>query len=258
MKVKYPWVRQFVNSPYLDIFGALLILIISISRDFQGTMYLKGEILYSIPMNEIGEQMSQGAFPLGFLSIFAAMFSMLSTRFIGKQQNFGNVIGIFTTIVAGILDYLFGNASAIITYPLTFIIMNFAAFNWSKGEKIRKIDLKYYLINFIGLLVAFGLVYFGAYLFGGRTDSIFLNTVALTFGLSIGGNLCSALKYEETWLSWMIYNIVQLTKAILQLNFANVAKYIFYMANATVTLVDWKYNGDKFLDQSIEVSGAKA
>ena len=42
----------------------------------------------------------------------------------------------------------------------------------------------------------------------------------------------------------MIYNVVQLTKNLIQLNIANVAKYIFYMINATVTLFDWKFNGD--------------
>ncbi|GLR16125.1 nicotinamide mononucleotide transporter family protein [Portibacter lacus] len=229
----------------MDIFGAGLILVISIIKNFHGTMYQGGEIIFNVPMSEIVSKMGNGAFPLGFVSIISAMFSMLSTRFIGKQNNTGNIIGVFTTITAGTIDYLFGNASAIITYPLTFIIMNFAVFNWAKGEKIRKLDWRYYTIMAIGIALGYGLVYLGAYLFGGKTDALFLNTVAITFGLSIGANISSALKYEETWLSWMIYNVVQLVKNFLQLNFANVAKYIFYMVNAIFTLVDWKFNGDK-------------
>jgi nicotinamide mononucleotide transporter len=206
---------------------------------------MDGEIIFGVALGDISSKMSEGAFPLGFVSIASAMFSMLSTRFIGKQSNVGNIIGVFTTITAGTIDYLFGNASAIITYPLTFLIMNFAVFNWAKGEKLRKIDWKYYLIMSIGIALGFALVYFGAYLFGGRTDILFLNTVAITFGISIGANICSALKYEETWLSWMVYNVVQFTKNLIQYNYANVAKYTFYMINAIVTLFDWKFNGDK-------------
>lgn len=245
MNLKYPWARKFVRSNYLDVFGASLILVISILKNFHGTMYQGGEIIFGVALGDISSKMSEGAFPLGFVSIISAMFSMLSTRFIGKQSNAGNIIGVFTTITAGSIDYLFGNASAIITYPLTFVIMNFAVFNWAKGEKIRKIDWKYYAIMSIGIGLGFALVYLGAFLFGGRTATLFLNTVAITFGISIGANICSALKYEETWLSWMVYNVVQFAKSLIQFNYANVAKYTFYMINAIVTLFDWKFNGEK-------------
>lgn len=254
MSTTMPWARKIVTSPYLDIMGAVLILAVSLMRNFHNTIYEQGRIVFDVPISEIGSRIAEGAFPLGFVSIIAAIFSVLSTRFIGKQKNLGNVIGVFTTITSGSIDYLFGNGSAIITYPLTFIIMNFAVFNWAKGEKIRKIDLRYYVINFSGIAIAFVMVYLGAYLFGGRTDHLFLGTVAITFGLSLGANFSSALKYEETWLSWMIYNLVQLTKALLQRNFANVAKYIFYMLNATVTLFDWKFNGDIQLSKTKEMA----
>lgn len=245
MNLRFPLVRKFVTSSYLDVFGAGLILVISIIRSFHTTMYKGGEILFSVPLNQFSTEISEGAFPLGIVSIISAMFSMLSTRFIGKQSNIGNIIGVFTTITAGTIDYLFGNGSAIITYPLTFIIMNFAVFNWAKGEKIRKIDWRYYAIMAIGIALGFLLVHLGAYLFGGKSDSIFLSSVAITFGISIGANICSALKYEETWLSWMIYNVVQVIKNYKQQNWANIAKYIFYMINATITLMDWKFNGDR-------------
>ena len=169
----------------------------------------------------------------------------MSTRLIGKQNNWGNIIGVITTITSGTIDYLFGNHSAVITYPVTFAIANFSVFNWAKGVDIRKRDFYYYLIMAGGIQVGFCLVYLGAYLFGGITDHAFLITVSLIFGLSLGANFCTALKYEETWLSWMIYNILQLIKNIRQLNFANVAKYIFYLFNAIITLFDWKLNGDR-------------
>ncbi len=245
MSLRFPLVRKFVKSAYLDLFGAGLIVTVSVLRGFHKTIYKNGEIVFDIPLDELLSEMSNGGFPLGLISILSATFSMLSTRFIGKQSNTGNIIGVVTTITAGTLDYMFGNASAIITYPLTFIIMNFAVFNWARGEKIRKVDWKYFAIMGAGIAVGFFLVYLGAHLFGGRTEIFFLNTVAITFGISIGANIASALKYEETWLSWMVYNVVQFTKNLIQGNYANVAKYIFYMLNALVTFADWKFNGDQ-------------
>ena len=117
--------------------------------------------------------MRQGAFPLGIFSMIGAIFSVLATRLIGKQNNWGNFIGILTTISSGTIDYLFGNHSAVITYPMTFVLHNIAFSKWKKGEKVRDRDLQYYLINAGGIVVGFALVYLGAYLFGGRTDPTF-------------------------------------------------------------------------------------
>lgn len=240
-----PILRQLVQSKYLDLFGALLIFGVCYHRNFHQTIFFQGEIQFGIAFKELWTFVQQGAFPLGIFSTAGAVFSLLSTRLVGKQNNWGNFIGILTTINSGVIDFLFGNASAIITYPLTFFIVTFAFTKWQKGELIRKRDTNYYLIIIAGLIIGFALVYLGAYLFGGRTDPTFLIIVSLTFGLSLGANFCNALKYEETWLSWIIYNIVQLTKNTMQMNIANIVKYIFYLFNAFITLFDWKLNGDK-------------
>ena len=242
--VAQPLLRKLVQSTSLDLFGAILIFGVCYYRNFHGTIFYQGEIQFGIPFQELWGYITKGAYPLGVLSTIGAIFSLLSTRLVGKQNNVGNYIGVATTINSGTNDYLFGNASAIITYPLTFFITTFAVANWHKGEKIRKRDGRYYLIIIAGLVIGFMLVYLGAYLFGGRTDHAFLSVVSLTFGLSLGANFCNALKYEETWLSWIVYNVVQLTKAVMQINIANVVKYIFYLFNAFITLFDWKLNGD--------------
>lgn len=236
--------RAIVQSKYMDLFGAALVLSISIYNQFHLTYYFHGEIKYSVPFSEQLSLIKQGAFPLGILSTIGAIFSLLSTRFVGKQNNLGNIIGIFTTVNSGTIDYFLGNHSAIITYPLTFIITYFAFVKWNKGEKIRKIDLYYYLINTVGLALGYLLVFVGTEIFGGRDDLLFTNILSISFGLSLGANLSSALKYETTFLSWTLYNMVQLMKAFLQLNVANIAKYIFYMINATITLGDWIWNRD--------------
>ena len=199
---------------------------------------------YGVAITDLWSFVLKGAFPLGILSTIGAIFSMMATRFTGKQKNTGNVIGAVTTVNSGALDYMFGNGSAVITYPLTFIIFTFAIKRWAGGEKIKKIDFRYFLILIISLLIGFLLVYLGAYLFGGRTEGYFLFIVSLTFGISLGANVCNALKYEQTWLSWIVYNIVQLTKNSITGNLANVVKYVFYLFNAIITQIDWKMNGD--------------
>ncbi len=44
---------------------------------------------------------------------------------------------------------------------------------------------------------------------------------------------------EGQWGFWLIYNFVQLTKAGIQGNFANIGKYIFYILNAIGALFVW-------------------
>ena len=243
-KIPQPLLRRLVHSQYMDLFGVFLVFLVCYFRNFHLTIFYQGQIQFGIPFNELGTYFLKGAFPLGILSTVGAMFSLLSTRLIGKQSNWGNLVGMITTVNSGVIDFLFGNHSAIITYPLTFFITTFALVKWQKGEKIRKRDRFYYLIIGSGLVLGFALVYLGAYLFAGRTDHLFLSVVSITFGLSLGANFCTAFKYQETWLSWTIYNIVQLIKNSLIFNIANVVKYIFYLFNAGITFFDWKLNGD--------------
>ena len=243
--VKFPLIRFLVLSKHLDIAGALVVFLTSVARNFQGTVFYKGRVEFGVPMDELLPMIQNGAYPLGIMAIIGAVFSMLSTRLVGKQNNWGNGIGIATTVNSGANDYLFGNHSALLTYPITFIVTSFATYNWYKGERIRKKDARYYLIILTTLLVAYIFVYIGFNLFGGLDSTLFFHTVAISFGLSLGANVCSSLKYEETWLSWAIYNAVQLVKNLIQMNIANVAKYIFYLVNAVITLIDWKWNGDR-------------
>ena len=233
-----------VHSSYLDVLGALIVLGVCIDRSFHETIFFQGEIQFGIPISELWSYMMRGAFPLGILSTIGAIFSMLATRFTGKQKNTGNVLGAVTTVNSGAIDFMFGNGSAVITYPLTFLIFTFAIKRWAGGEKIKKIDTRYFIVLVISMFIGFALVYLGAYLFGGRTEGYFLVIVSVTFGVSLGANICNALKYEQTWLSWIVYNIVQLTKNTIIGNTANVVKYIFYLFNAVITQFDWKLNGD--------------
>jgi len=245
MTLKYPVIRGIVTSPYMDVFAALLILTISLIKKFQYTFYFGGEVHFLTNVDEVQSAIFDGAYPLGIMSIIGAVFSMLSTRLVGKQKNSGNLIGIATTINSGVNDYLFRNPSALLTYPITFIVHSIASYKWAKGQKIKKIDKYYYYIVAIAMMVAFSLVFLGFYLFGEIEENItFISIIAISFGLSLGATVSNIFKYQETWLNWTIYNTFQLIKNAMQLNLPNVVKYVFYLFNGTITWIDWKFNGD--------------
>lgn len=242
--------RSIVHSKYIDIVGVILVLSICIYNGFLETVYYQGGIQFGVPLSNFTEYISKGAFPIGFLSTIGAIVSLLAARMIVKQQNLGNLIGVFTTINSGIIDYLFGNHSAIITYPLTFIIAIIATKKWHYGERIKKADATYFLLIIAAFIVSYSLVWFGFYLFGTTIkNEFFKHTVAIIFGISLVGNISTAFKYEQTFLTWSFYNIAQILKNVIQGNLANVIKHLFYLVNAILTFFDWKLNGDLKLEK---------
>lgn len=229
----------------MDFLGVFLVLGICIYRRFHETYFLNGEIIFGIEISDFFLTISEGAFPIGLLSTLGAVISLLAARLIVKQKNLGNYIGIFTAVNSGVIDFLFGNRSAIITYPLTFIIAILAAKKWSEGEKIKKADTKYYLLIVSAFIVSYTLVYLGFYLFGTSIENpIFKHSVAIIFGISLIGNISTVFKYEQTFLTWTFYNILQIVKNGIQGNLANVVKYVYYLVNAGLTYFDWSINGD--------------
>ncbi|MCC0092063.1 hypothetical protein CO197_03320 [Streptococcus mitis] len=180
--------------------------------------------------------------PFGFISVTNVGISMLSTRFTGKLSKWGNYFGIVNTILSGTIDYILGNKAAIITYPVTFLIYTFAIKKWEASQEGRpnqmsqkQLKLAAIIISIIAFLFAFVTNYIG---YGGKMNLLaYVTTIA--FALSLIANAFNALKLTTQWGFWLIYNFVQLTKAGIQGNFANIGKYIFYILNAIGALFVW-------------------
>ncbi|HEU2183899.1 TPA: nicotinamide mononucleotide transporter [Streptococcus pneumoniae] len=180
--------------------------------------------------------------PFGLISVTNVGISMLSTRFTGKLSKWGNYFGIVNTILSGAIDYILGNKAAIITYPVTFLIYTFAIKKWEASQEGRpnqmsqkQIKLAAIIISIIAFLFAFVTNYIG---YGGKMNLLaYVTTIA--FALSLIANALNALKLTTQWGFWLIYNFVQLTKAGIQGNFANIGKYIFYILNAIGALFVW-------------------
>ncbi|HEU6627758.1 TPA: nicotinamide mononucleotide transporter [Streptococcus pneumoniae] len=180
--------------------------------------------------------------PFGLISVTNVGISMLSTRFTGKLSKWGNYFGIVNTILSGAIDYILGNKAAIITYPVTFLIYTFAIKKWKASQEGRpnqisqkQVKLAVIIISIIAFLFAFVTNYIG---YGGKMNLLaYVTTIA--FALSLIANALNALKLTTQWGFWLIYNFVQLTKAGIQGNFANIGKYIFYILNAIGALFVW-------------------
>ncbi|HHV8245657.1 TPA: nicotinamide mononucleotide transporter [Streptococcus pneumoniae] len=180
--------------------------------------------------------------PFGLISVTNVGISMLSTRFTGKLSKWGNYFGIVNTILSGAIDYILGNKAAIITYPVTFLIYTFAIKKWKASQEDRpnqmsqkQVKLAAIIISIIAFLFAFVTNYIG---YGGKMNLLaYVTTIA--FALSLIANALNALKLTTQWGFWLIYNFVQLTKAGIQGNFANIGKYIFYILNAIGALFVW-------------------
>ncbi|OCQ87591.1 hypothetical protein A4258_09675 [Streptococcus pneumoniae] len=180
--------------------------------------------------------------PFGLISVTNVGISMLSTRFTGKLSKWGNYFGIVNTILSGAIDYILGNKAAIITYPVTFLIYTFAIKKWKASQEGRpnqisqkQVKLAVIIISIIAFLFAFVTNYIG---YEGKMNLLaYVTTIA--FALSLIANALNALKLTTQWGFWLIYNFVQLTKAGIQGNFANISKYIFYILNAIGALFVW-------------------
>lgn len=227
------YLKKFATSIYFDILGVILVVGIAIASGYLGTRLDKfvdwGPITPYIP--------------LGLISVINVGISMLSTRFTGKLKKSGNYLGIINTILSGAIDFILGNKAAIITYPVTFIIYTIAIKKWNESHDGLPNTMSKPRKQLIGLVTTFVAIIFSATVnfigFGGQVTWLsWLTTIVFAF--SLVANTFNALKIDTQWSFWFVYDIIQLFKAFVQGNFANVGKYIFYIANALGALFIWK------------------
>lgn len=62
----------------------------------------------------------------------------------------------------------------------------------------------------------------------------------LVFALSLTANILNAMKLSLQNNYWLVYNVVQLLKSVVMLNFANAGKYIYYIISMIAAYVYWR------------------
>lgn len=224
--------KLFATSKWFDLLGVALVVGIAIASG-----YLNSRLDKFVDWGPW-----TALVPFGLISVTNVGISMLSTRFTGKLSKWGNYLGIVNTVLSGVIDYILGNKAAIITYPVTFLIYTLAIKKWEasqegKPNQMSQKQLKVVatILTIVAFVFAFATNYIG---YGGNMNPLaYITTIA--FGLSLVANALNALKLSTQWSFWLIYNLVQLVKAGIQGNFANVGKYIFYIVNSLGALFVW-------------------
>ena len=225
-------IKAVTNSQYLDIIGLVIVLVGSITLG-----YHKAEI-------PIHFKNTTYTFPLGIFSIVNVGFSMISTRLVTKKNNIGNFIGTLNTALSGAIDYLLGNAAAILTYPISFV-GNYVAFRfWKRKRVLNSIDGIFYRNLLIGMVLSLILNYLGFTYFSDKPiDWKLFFAIAIPAGISFGGTFNNSRMYPDNWFMWQLYNLSKIVQSVMILNIANTIKYVFYFFNAIIGYITW--NDDK-------------
>ncbi|WP_396198020.1 nicotinamide mononucleotide transporter family protein [Flavobacterium sp.] len=225
-------IKKITNSTYLDFIGLAIVLAASLTLGYHNT-----EIDFTF-------QGTKYVFFLGYVSIVNTGFSMIGNRLVTKKNNFGNLITTCNTFLSGSIDYLLGNAGAILTYPVSFI-GNYLVFKaWKKSQILRSIDFIFYRNILLGFFFSILLNYIAfKYIAQTPIDWKLFFAIAIPAGITFGGTFNTARMYPDNWFLWQFYNLTKIIQNILLMNVANVAKYAFYFFNAIMGYITW--NDDK-------------
>ena len=225
-------IKKITNSTYLDFIGLAIVIAASITLGYHNTKI------------DFTFQGTKYVFFLGYVSIVNTGFSMIGNRLVTKKNNFGNLITTCNTFLSGSIDYLLGNAGAILTYPVSFI-GNYLVFKaWKKSMILRSIDFIFYRNILLGFFFSILLNYIAfKYIAQTPIDWKLFFAIAIPAGITFGGTFNTARMYPDNWFLWQFYNLTKIIQNILLMNVANVAKYAFYFFNAIIGYITW--NDDK-------------
>ena len=219
--------QKITESKWMDVLGVVTVVAASVALGFHKTVV--------------------AGLPIGILSTVGAAVSMMGTRWATKRKNWGNAVGVVTSVNSAIVDYFLGNKAAFLTYPVSMIGNALSFLVWSRrGDRIpRSLDRYYFWVAAGAFALAFGLNYIG---FTGFLTHPIANedvskfwVTALITGITFSGTLNMPRMYADTWVFWLVYNVLKLYQNILFGNVAFVAKYIFYLVNAVMAWRVWHF-----------------
>lgn len=216
--------QEITESKWMDLVGVALVVGVSIAMGFHKTVV--------------------NGLPIGIFSTVGAAASMMVTRWVTKRNNIGNALGLLTAVNSAVVDYYLGNEAAFLTYPVSFLGAGASYLFWRKRKTRvpRKIDGYYFAMSGVAVVLAFSLNYIGFTDFLskpiGENASKFWVTAIIT-SITYSGMLNTPRMYADTWGFWQVYNVLKLYQNVLFGNIAYVAKYVFYLVNASMAWVLW-------------------
>jgi hypothetical protein len=131
--------QKITESKWMDVVGVATVLTASIALGFHKTVV--------------------AGLPIGILSTVGAAVSMMGTRWATKRKNWGNAVGVVTSVNSAIVDYFLGNKAAFLTYPVSLIgnALSFLAWRRRENRIPRSLDRYYFWVAAGAFALAFGL-----------------------------------------------------------------------------------------------------
>lgn len=229
--------ETIATAKWMDFIGVLIVVAVAVSAGYAT------ETLKQV-MPQLGSW--SALVPFGLISIGNTVLSIMSTRLTGRMKYSGNVIGIINVVLSGAIDYILGNKAAIISYPVTFIIYLVALYVWKKYADAHKANLAAKPLEGTKKVITMSLIFALSFIFsfainwiGFKQVNILFILTWLVFALSLVSNILNAMKLSLQNSYWILYNIIQLVKAAVMGNFANVGKYIYYIISMIASWFYW-------------------
>lgn len=220
-------IKKINTSIYFDLFGVFLILLCAyLGNYFSFHLDSKQSVALFARRGHLFALL-----PFGLISTASSILSLAATRLTERDNRWGYIISIYNVLIAGVIDYALGNKGALLTYFVTYLISLYAFRSWLAHTPSQRVDRKMLILVVFIIAESFGVNYICYASFGEPFSALmFLSSFACA--LSTLANLFSILKLPEQWWFWFIYNIIQLLKSVVQGNFANLGKYIYYIINS--------------------------
>ena len=236
--------ETIATAKWMDLIGVAIVVAVAVSAGY-ATETLGDVAKWAVAIG-------LAWLPFGLISIGNTVLSIMSTRLTGRMKYAGNVIGIINVVLSGAIDYILGNKAAIISYPVTFIIYVVALYVWKKYADQHNADLaanplegKKQMLVMTGIF-AFSFVFsYWINWIGFMQFNLLFFLTWIVFALSLVSNILNAMKLSLQNNYWILYDVVQLVKAFVMGNFANVGKYIYYIISMIASLFYWNARNPK-------------
>jgi len=174
------------------------------------------------------------------LEITSVIFALLSIYYLIKESKLGWYFGIINIITYGIIFYNKEIYTNCILQTFFLIQSIYAIIKWSKKENIevKRLDVPTFITNhipFLSLLIC--LSYMAVELLFGGKPTIIQSTI---FSLSIYATILLMNKVLETWIFWILNNILLIILLYDEHLYLSVGLYIIYIAMDIKGFIDWK------------------
>lgn len=236
--------ETIATAKWMDLIGVAIVVAVAVSAGY-ATETLGDVAKWAV---DIG----LAWLPFGLISIGNTVLSIMSTRLTGRMKYAGNVVGIINVILSGAIDYILGNKAAIISYPVTFVIYLVALYIWKKFQDNGKADQAAEPLSGKRKLMVMSAIFVFSFAFsfwinyiGFKNFSLLFWLTWVVFALSLTANILNAMKLSLQNNYWIVYDVVQLLKAVVMLNWANVGKYIYYIISMIASYFYWNERNPK-------------